>query len=230
MDKTKRGIALFITLLVIASILSIVAVSFSYLGTSPGAKSRFVMPLKQKKKKIAKKNKSVKNNMSSKEIAFNKAYRNFTPRPRKPLYEKIIKRNKFQNNHIANSKPTKSKTTAKTIKKYYLFTEKIFFSKGSVTVEKAYVNTLKRIAAKIKNMKNIRYVIVEGHTSMTGNYDYNIALSIKRAKNVKRFLIKQGIKSQLLKIKGFGPTRPIIKGTSEEANSINRRVEIRLIY
>jgi hypothetical protein len=32
MDKTKRGIALFITLLVIASILSIVAVSFSYLG------------------------------------------------------------------------------------------------------------------------------------------------------------------------------------------------------
>ena len=31
MDKTKRGIALFITLLVIASILSIVAVSFSYL-------------------------------------------------------------------------------------------------------------------------------------------------------------------------------------------------------
>ena len=31
MDKTKRGISLFITLLVIASILSIVAVSFSYL-------------------------------------------------------------------------------------------------------------------------------------------------------------------------------------------------------
>ncbi len=31
MDKTKRGIALFITLLIIASILSIVAVSFSYL-------------------------------------------------------------------------------------------------------------------------------------------------------------------------------------------------------
>jgi hypothetical protein len=31
MDKTKRGIALFITLLVIASILSIIAVSFSYL-------------------------------------------------------------------------------------------------------------------------------------------------------------------------------------------------------
>ncbi|MCH9740106.1 MAG: hypothetical protein K0U38_04595 [Epsilonproteobacteria bacterium] len=31
MDKTKKGIALFITLLIIASILSIVAVSFSYL-------------------------------------------------------------------------------------------------------------------------------------------------------------------------------------------------------
>jgi len=31
MDKRKRGIALFITLMVIASIMSIIAVSFSYL-------------------------------------------------------------------------------------------------------------------------------------------------------------------------------------------------------
>jgi outer membrane protein OmpA-like peptidoglycan-associated protein len=45
---------------------------------------------------------------------------------------------------------------------------------------------------------------VEGHTDKTGNADYNVKLSKKRANAVKVYLVSKGISADRLKAIGFG--------------------------
>ncbi|MCL1068280.1 OmpA family protein [Shewanella olleyana] len=69
-------------------------------------------------------------------------------------------------------------------------------------------------------------VVIEGHASHVGNADYNMDLSERRAQSVVDSLVNDyGIDATRLKAVGFGEDRPIIEGTSAEANKQNRRIE-----
>jgi outer membrane protein OmpA-like peptidoglycan-associated protein len=68
-------------------------------------------------------------------------------------------------------------------------------------------------------------VMVEGHTDESGEADYNLKLSQKRADNVKSFLVQQyGLKDSQLKAVGYGETRPVVPGATGDAGQVNRRV------
>ena len=69
-------------------------------------------------------------------------------------------------------------------------------------------------------------VIIEGHTSTEGSDEYNMKLSQKRAESVKAYLVKKGMKAELLEPVGFGESRPLLDDEeSDEAKEKNRRVE-----
>lgn len=68
-----------------------------------------------------------------------------------------------------------------------------------------------------------------GHTDDRGNDRYNLKLSEARAKNVAEYLASVGVKMQRIDYFGYGKTKPLRDGKSEEARTINRRVEIRFI-
>lgn len=68
-----------------------------------------------------------------------------------------------------------------------------------------------------------------GHTDDRGNDRYNQKLSEARAKNVAEYLASVGIKMSRIEYFGYGKTKPLKEGTSEEARTINRRVEIRFV-
>lgn len=72
-------------------------------------------------------------------------------------------------------------------------------------------------------------IAVEGHTDSTGNEDYNIQLSKKRAEAVGEYLIKNGIEAERLSYEGYGSEYPIDTNATAEGRARNRRVEFILI-
>ncbi|MFW5977214.1 MAG: OmpA family protein [Candidatus Nanoarchaeia archaeon] len=100
------------------------------------------------------------------------------------------------------------------------FKSDVMFKTDSSNINQGGITELSRVADILKkyNKTNIR---VEGHTDKTGEEDYNLKLSEKRAKAVKKVLIQNGVNKERITTIGLGESQP----TSEE-DSQNRRVEI----
>jgi len=71
------------------------------------------------------------------------------------------------------------------------------------------------------------HVRLAGHTDFVGSDDYNVTLSRNRARSVADYFISKGIKPERISSFGFGKSRPLVNEKTDEARSINRRVEIR---
>ncbi len=67
-----------------------------------------------------------------------------------------------------------------------------------------------------------------GHTDSIGNADYNMTLSLQRAKSVRDYLIYKGIDGKRLDYKAMGQSMPIATNTTEEGRAKNRRTEINI--
>ena len=67
---------------------------------------------------------------------------------------------------------------------------------------------------------------IEGHTDDTGNEDYNMKLSKRRANSVKSFLVASGVSSSRMSVTAFGESAPRYDNATKEGQRKNRRVEI----
>lgn len=65
---------------------------------------------------------------------------------------------------------------------------------------------------------------LEGHTDNQGDYYLNISLSEDRVRNVKKYLVNQGINPARITYVGYGGTRPVASNVKEETRKQNRRV------
>lgn len=68
-------------------------------------------------------------------------------------------------------------------------------------------------------------VRIEGHADERGETEYNLALSDKRARSVKKFLEDMGVRAERLDAISFGEEKPAVPGHDEEAWAKNRRAE-----
>lgn len=71
-------------------------------------------------------------------------------------------------------------------------------------------------------------VRLEGHADERGSREYNIALGDRRAQSVRRVLLFQGASTDQVETVSYGEEQPASTDHTEEAWSLNRRVE--LIY
>jgi len=68
--------------------------------------------------------------------------------------------------------------------------------------------------------------IIYGNADRLGSESYNLTLSASRAKNVKAYLLSQGIAASRIKVVAYGETKA--KGETEEEHALNRCVEFSL--
>jgi len=90
---------------------------------------------------------------------------------------------------------------------------------------KGYLN---EVAEWIKQNEDLRLELA-GHTDNIGTEEYNQKLSESRAKEVYKYLVKQGVKKENLTYKGYGKTQPIATNDTEEGRQQNRRVELKIL-
>jgi outer membrane protein OmpA-like peptidoglycan-associated protein len=100
----------------------------------------------------------------------------------------------------------------------------ILFDFDRDTLRPLSKDILRSLSKYLKVCPSLR-LQVEGHTCTIGGYDYNMNLSDRRARSVKRYLVEAcGIDAGRLESQGFGYTQPASSNQSGYGRSRNRRV------
>lgn len=87
---------------------------------------------------------------------------------------------------------------------------------------------LNQVAETLQAYPDIN-VEIAGHTDGLGSDAYNLGLSERRSISVKNYLTGQNVDAARMTPTGYGETQPIDSNESEEGQSRNRRVELRVI-
>jgi outer membrane protein OmpA-like peptidoglycan-associated protein len=108
----------------------------------------------------------------------------------------------------------------------------VLFDFDKATIKKEAEPTLENVSKVIQEYSTQK-VLVEGYTDSKGSDSYNLALSKKRAKSVKNWMVKKGhVAQKEIQSKGWGEAKPIAPNTYKDGSdnpdgrAKNRRVEI----
>ena len=121
----------------------------------------------------------------------------------------------------------------------FVFQSEVFFDSGAAVLRPEGRAELDKLASALIELEKqipseINWVLrVDGHTdtrqlSATSPFKSNWELSASRAISVVQYLIAKGVPPQRLVAAGFGEFQPIDPGTTDEAFSRNRRIELKL--
>jgi chemotaxis protein MotB len=120
----------------------------------------------------------------------------------------------------------------------FVFQSEVLFPKGNALLSPLGEEEMLKLAEAIKQLEkeipqDIAWVLrVDGHTDIdpiqSAEFKSNWELSSGRAIAVVKYLIGQGVSPKHLVAAGFGEFQPLDPGTSEDAKSQNRRIELKL--
>jgi OOP family OmpA-OmpF porin len=87
-------------------------------------------------------------------------------------------------------------------------TELFEFNKAVLTPE-ARKKLDDEVIAKLRDLREVRYINVGGHADRLGSPQYNQKLSEQRAEAVRAYLVSKGVDASKVETLGFGKTLPI---------------------
>lgn len=103
----------------------------------------------------------------------------------------------------------------------------ILFDTNKSKLKKGFKTFLGDLAAYLnKNTGEWEDLAIEGHADQRGPNDFNIRLSLDRARSVQNELIAQKVGVHRMQVRGFGSSRPAVNEMNPTAWRANRRVEI----
>ncbi len=109
----------------------------------------------------------------------------------------------------------------------YIKNNPIIFRKGT-KITNSSIKSIKTISEFLKESPNIR-IEIAGHTDAVGTKRLNQAISLERAKSIKKRLIKDGIDENRMIVRGYGEDIPLVKNSPKGYSKINRRVEFNIV-
>ena len=104
----------------------------------------------------------------------------------------------------------------------------VLFDHDKSTLKKESKKAVKMLADYMKNNPELN-IELHGHTDNTGNPDYNLKLSDKRAETVKNELVSLGIEDKKISFIGHGDTKPIADNNTNDGRANNRRTEFKIV-
>ncbi len=103
--------------------------------------------------------------------------------------------------------------------------DSVYFETGKAVIKPESFALLDDVARVLVENPQVKRVRVEGHTDSRGSDSMNMALSKRRAKAVRTYLVEAGVGSGRLESQGYGETKPVAAGNDESAWAQNRRVD-----
>jgi outer membrane protein OmpA-like peptidoglycan-associated protein len=100
------------------------------------------------------------------------------------------------------------------------FDSGLMFDFDSYAVKQGTKQNLDNLAKTLAKYDDTN-ILIEGHTDKTGDDNYNMSLSKKRAASVSNYLEANGITGGRITTMGYGETQPV-----SEVDADNRRVEV----
>ncbi|MFC6669394.1 flagellar protein MotY [Marinobacterium aestuariivivens] len=104
----------------------------------------------------------------------------------------------------------------------------VLFPSAVVTLSDAARERLDLIALYVRNDDSVRSVYVDGHSDNLGRRLLNRDLSKRRAEEVTRYLVSQGVDEAMVTTRFHGERYPVVPNSSPQNRDRNRRVTVRL--
>lgn len=100
---------------------------------------------------------------------------------------------------------------------------KVLFEHDKSNINPAFLNEISSMVEFLQKYPQTS-IELQGHASIVGEPEYNLALSERRANAVKDTLVKMGLDPSRIRIVGFGEEVVVREGESPVDHAVNRRV------
>lgn len=104
----------------------------------------------------------------------------------------------------------------------------VYFDFNKYDVKAEYREMLRQKAELMRQFPSIR-VRIEGNCDDRGTQEYNLALGERRARAAYEYMVMLGVNPNQLEMISYGKERPAVQGSGDQAWSLNRRDDFRVI-
>ena len=100
--------------------------------------------------------------------------------------------------------------------------DKVYFDFDKYNIKPEFQAALDAQAMVMQNNPSLKMTI-SGNTDSIGTPEYNMGLSIRRAKAVKAYLVSKGVEADRISVIGYGEDRPADTNATKVGRAMNRR-------
>ena len=101
-----------------------------------------------------------------------------------------------------------------------------FFDWDKYNINSGASAVLESVVREIMSRSDIKKIHIAGYTDTSGPERYNMKLSLKRAKAVRRYLIEHGVSAKKITVKGYGEHDLLVPTADGVREPRNRRAQI----
>lgn len=102
----------------------------------------------------------------------------------------------------------------------------VTFDLNKADLRPEFLPLLERQASFLKAHFEGVDVLICGHTDTLGTPEFNLALSLDRARSVAQYLEARGVAKEHMKAQGFGSAFPVASNQTDPGRARNRRTEL----
>jgi len=109
----------------------------------------------------------------------------------------------------------------------YLILNNITFESNAAELSPESLMELEGVIKLLQNNPDIQ-IEISAHTDDIGTDEFNLDLSVRRARSVKEYMVRNNIPHFRMTSVGYGETNSIVPNDNDENRTKNRRVEIKV--